>query len=450
MRKYFNSKKAKIFIITGSCLGLLILALYLAIPGIVHSSLGNQMNNLLRTKVNIKDVSMNITRTKAVIEGLQIAQPKSFGSGNLVTVPSLEISYKPMSILTDTVEIDDITVKGITLNVRKNTTHNFNIKGLLKKQKPVKKDKQGKGILIDRFRLQHATIDYRDSSYKNEELHFVLDRIKVKLNNVLIGNTDEKLRKPLNFDFTCRLQQSKPATDAYWGACGEIANRGHDQLLSMNTAVSLVGTDLDTFGPLIPKGADAVLGGKGVDFYSDLTVRKSQIKGAVALSTADGYTHSIKISGTPQKPKFAMTGIFALLANRFGGELGNAGGFLANMGIKTSSATIKTAIEAGDNVKDLTVGVTEGLVDTVKNAVSTHPSKAVPGVAKDLVHTVGTATGSIAETGKNLVGGITQIFKDDSKTAKTETSEDWYKQTPERWSVAWKKAKQFVAKQPQP
>lgn len=450
MLKYFKTKKSKIFIIAVICIGVLLLVLYLAIPGIVQYSLGKKMNNILRTKVNVENVSMNITRTKAVIEELQIEQPESFGSGNLVTIPYLEISYRPMSILTDTVEIDDITVKGVKLNIRKNSTHNFNIKGLLQKQPPEKKEKEGKGIHINSFSLREATIDYRDSSYKNEELHFVLDRIKGKLGNVLIGNAGDESREPVDFDFTCRLQQTKPATDAYWGACGEIAHRGQKQLKSMNVAVSFVGTDLDTFGPLIPKGTDAVLGGQGVDFYTDLTVRKSQIKGAVLLNTADGYIHSIKIRGTPQNPEVAMTGVFALLANRFGGELGNAGGFLTNMGIKTSSATVKTAIEAGGNIKDLTTGVTEGLVNTVKNAVSTHPSKAAPGVATDLVQTVGTATGSIAETGKDLVGGISQIFKGNTKGAKEETSEDWYKDTPERWSVAWEKAQKFVAEQPQP
>lgn len=450
MLKYFKSKKSKIFIITGSCIGLLVLVLYLAVPGIVHYFLGKKMNDILRTKVNVEDVSMNITRTKAVIEGFQIAQPESFGSGNLVTVPSFGISYKPMTLLTDTVVIEEITVEGIKLNIRKNTTHNFNIKGLLHKQPPDKKEKQGKGLLINRFSLQDTTFDYRDSSYEKKELHFVIDRIKGKLKNILIGDAAGESRNPLNFDFTCRLQQNKPATDAYWGATGEIAHRGQKKLKSMNVAVSLVGTDLDTFGPLIPKGTDAVLGGRGVDFYTDLTVRKSQIKGAVLLNTAGGFTHSIKISGTPKKPEVAMTGIFALVVDQFGGELVNAGGFLTNMGIQTSAATVKTAVKAGEDLKDLTVGVTKGLFDTVKNAFSTNPSKAVSGAAKDLVQTVGTATGSVAKIGKDIFGGISKIFQGDPKSEKSKTSEDWYKQTPERWSVAWEKAQKFVEENPQP
>ncbi len=417
-----KSKKSKIFIIAGSCIGLLLLVFYLAVPGIVHYTLSKKMNDILRSKVNIENVSMNITRTKVVIEGMQIAQPESFGSENLVTVPFLGISYKPMSLLTDTVVIDEITVKGVKLNIRKNTTHNFNIKGLLKKQPPLKK-----AILINSFSLQDAACDYRDSSYENGKLHFVLDRTKGKLENVLIGNAEGESRKPLNFDFTCRLQQSKPAMDAYWGARGEIAHLGQKQLKSMNVAVSLVGTNLDTFGPLIPKGTDVVLGGRGVDFYTDLIIRKSQIDGAVLINTADGFTHSIKISGTPQKPEIAMSGIFGLIADRLGGELGNVGGLLSNMGIQTSEATVKIAVEAGESLKDLTVGVTEGLFNTVKNAVSAHPSKASPGAPKESVQTVGTATGS-----------------------KAETSEDWYKQSPERWSAAWEKAKKFIEEQPQP
>lgn len=113
--------KKRVLKIVGFIVLLIILSvlfLTLSIDYIVKSNIETTGSEVLQTQLTVDNVSISIFRGTGSIQGIKIANPDGYEEGDALTVLSLDLKMKPLSIFSNTVVIEDLEIQSLEILYR--------------------------------------------------------------------------------------------------------------------------------------------------------------------------------------------------------------------------------------------------------------------------------------------------------------------------------------------
>ena len=148
---------------------------------VVITGMGMMINTLARLGIQagathalgvestVEKVNLNLFAGKLRIDGLTIANPEGFETEHLMHSGRFELEMKPMSVLTDTIEISRFDLDGLDVNIEQrlggsnvskisdNLSRFESDKG---KDEDAAKEDEGKNVKVDRITIRNVTAHF--------------------------------------------------------------------------------------------------------------------------------------------------------------------------------------------------------------------------------------------------------------------------------------------------
>jgi len=142
-------------------LAVAVLGFYLFGKGMIKSGVEQAASKTLGVAVTIKDIDLSILQGKVGIKGLVVKNPKGYANENLLELSEARVSVNIRSLLSDTVDINEIKLDGTKLTMEQKGLTN-NLKEILDRlpkegEKPATEEK-GKKLLIDRLEIANTNV----------------------------------------------------------------------------------------------------------------------------------------------------------------------------------------------------------------------------------------------------------------------------------------------------
>jgi len=172
-------RRWKILIAIGAVLVVAVIAVLLSLNAIAKTAIEKGGTMVLGTKTSVGGVSLSIFGGSAEVKGLVIANPEGYGDGNVLELGRAYVKLKPASLLSDAVEVDEITIEAPVLKLRQ--------QGL----------KSNLGALLDN--LDKGAPDQKKESASSSSKKFKVGKMKLtdaKLEYSLMGAPSARMPLP--------------------------------------------------------------------------------------------------------------------------------------------------------------------------------------------------------------------------------------------------------------
>jgi len=159
----------KVLIALAVIIVILVLAVYLFGGRAVSLGIEKGASKVLKVKVALRDVQLGLLRGKIGINDLEIGNPEGYSSKNLLKLGNASVKAEMGSLLSDTVNIQEIKLDGIELTIEQKGL-STNLKDLLDniaaakpsaEPKPAEKAEGGKKLIIKKLEITNTTVKVR-------------------------------------------------------------------------------------------------------------------------------------------------------------------------------------------------------------------------------------------------------------------------------------------------
>ena len=394
-------KSKKIVLIIGGVLLVIIIAINIIVSMFLEEIVNQQLGSILSVPAYVEDVDLSILRGRVHLRNLVIEEPLENEGKNFLSVGELSADISILSLFSDTIKIQNVSLKNTYVNVITPQTNLFNFMLLMQPSTETnqidvvaEKDivinelnaveeelavKPPLTILIKKVSVKNLNVTYKDYNLCEPALYAGFTNINVNVKNIILnGEPDKKFHS--HIDFTCDVLQS--GNTGYIGVWAEIGIISATADIPAINAICVVnGLNLNDYKQIVPKGVVPALGGSILDAKIVASVEQNYLSVNVTLSTV-GNTFEVSVGGTPDEPSVGLSDILTSLGLRgtmsVVAPVGNVGKASLHAGLATVDTG--TALVKGTGTAVANVGV--GLFKTVKSTV----------------------TGDVKSAGKHLVG----------------------------------------------
>jgi len=222
-----------------------------------------------------------------------------------------------------------------------------------------------------------------------------------------------------------------------------LAAVGTAPIPSLTGSLSIIGVDLDLFAPFLVKGAKTAFQGEAFDLAADFRVGASLLEVKGGIITNNNHSWPVHVSGTPEKPEIAKSGLIGSVFMMPGRMLGSAVENVSDAATATAQAavdTTKTAVTGGIKTIGKLAG---GIGDTLKSAATLDVGGVVSNVTATAVDTVGEATKTVLDTGETAGKGVISAGGKLTGLSKDRNT-PWWNEVPARTAAAEARSRTFL------
>jgi len=150
----------KFILIPVAVLVLIAIILTYTIDSIVRSTIEARGSEILQTELSINNVDISLFGGTGSIDGLTIANPDEFEGGEALTISSIQMSLDLSTILSDTVVVNQLTIREMDVNYRLKATDSNLGKLLdnLERYSADTEDDAESSMIIELFVMEESTV----------------------------------------------------------------------------------------------------------------------------------------------------------------------------------------------------------------------------------------------------------------------------------------------------
>ncbi|MDA3799357.1 MAG: hypothetical protein PF692_09780 [Kiritimatiellae bacterium] len=466
-------KRKKIFlIVVGVFLGVII-AINIIFSMFLEEIVNQQLSSRLAVSAYVEDVDLAILRGRVRLQNLVIREPLENEGENFLSVGELVANISLLSLLSDTIKIQSVSLKDTHVNVITPQTNLFNFmllmpidvetnqidvatkktivtnelvaidQGIATLEEELK-GKSSRAVLIEKVSVRNLNITYKDYNLCKPALYAGLTNINVNVKNVILnGKPDKKMHSQT--DLTCDIMQ--PGNTGYLGVWAETGIIGADaDIPAVNAIVVVNGLNLNGYKQIIPNGVVPALGGSILDIKVVSSVAQNYLNVNAKFSTV-GNRFEVLVGGTPDAPSVGLSDILASLGLRGVMSVANPVGNVGKAGLNVGTATFDTgtALVKGTGTAVANVGV--GLFKTVRSTVTGDFKSA----GHQLVDTGTGAVGGVVSTVTNTTVTAGQgVLDTGGKFVNSDDAKKWIAGVEARKDKAWKESPMELKEMPFP
>ena len=181
-------------------LGLLVLLLIvlavatLSINTIAHNQINGAMKDFLTEGGSLEAIDIGLMAGRIELTGVTINPPKDHGTDPLLSMGNLVLDVVPTSLLSDVIVVEEVTLKGMSVNLVRDKQGRLGLDKLVKAEKPAA-DKPTKStdkpeekalpvVHVNKIRLENSSITIEDSALTGKPMVFPLTDIQVAVDRL--------------------------------------------------------------------------------------------------------------------------------------------------------------------------------------------------------------------------------------------------------------------------
>jgi hypothetical protein len=132
---------------------------------------------------SLEAIDIGLLAGRVELNGLTVNPPKDHGTDPLLSMGNLVLDVVPTSLLSDVIVVEEVTLKGMSINLVRDKQGRLGLAKLVKAEKPAaeKPDAAAKEttlpvVQVNKIRLEDGSITVRDSALTGKPMVFPLDR----------------------------------------------------------------------------------------------------------------------------------------------------------------------------------------------------------------------------------------------------------------------------------
>jgi hypothetical protein len=165
---------------TADCLGVAVLS----INTIAHNQINRAMKDMLTEGGSLEAIDIGLLAGRVELNGLTVNPPKDHGTDPLLSMGNLVLDVVPTSLLSDVIVVEEVTLKGMSINLVRDKQGRLGLDKLVKAEKPAAekpdaaaKEKTLPVVQVNKIRLEDGSITVRDSALTGKPMVFPLTNI---------------------------------------------------------------------------------------------------------------------------------------------------------------------------------------------------------------------------------------------------------------------------------
>ena len=206
----------------------------LSINTIANNQINGAMKDYLTEGGSLEVIDIGLMAGRVELSGFTINPPKGHGTDPLLSLGNLVLNVVPTSLFGDVIVVEEVALKGLSLNLVRDKKGRLGLAKLVKAEEPAAEtkttDKQpgaaGKAdaplqeralpiVQVNKIRLEDGSLTIRDSALTGKPMVFPLNDIQVAVDQLRLfdGNaaTDPVVSVP------CKLGQiEQRSASAFW------------------------------------------------------------------------------------------------------------------------------------------------------------------------------------------------------------------------------------------
>ena len=439
-------------------LGLLVLLLVvlavatLGINTIANNQINGAMKDYLTEGGSLEAIDIGLMAGRIELSGMTVNPPKGHGTDPLLSMGNLVLDVVTTSLLSDVIVVEEVTLKGMSINLVRDKQGRLGLDKLVKAEKPAAekpdaaaKEKTLPVVQVNKIRLEDGLITVRDSALTGEPMVFPLTRILLAVDRLRLFD-ENKAADPSAVSVSFQLKQPGKLPAAHFGTVARMGPVGRG-IPPVNAQARMIGLKLKTLGALLPPATRTAIGGDGLDSGMALALNDGRISlDALALTDRNVRYDTIHVRGPLKAPKIeiapVLTGVFRVKDGVL--NLGKSG---LGAGISIAEGGVNVAKEVGSGVVKTGKKLLGGLFDTGKGIATLDAKQMKKGIVGSTAGTIELSLDTVGDAGSAAGGGL---GKSASKLTGEAALKAWDKGIPTRYETAMQRAQKALEKMPYP
>jgi hypothetical protein len=424
----------------------------LSINTIAHKQINRAMKDMLTEGGQLEAIDIGLLAGRVELNGLTVKPPKDHGTDPLLSMGNLVLDVVPTSLLSDVIVVEEVTLKGMSINLVRDKQGRLGLDKLVKAEKPAAekpdtaaKEKTLPVVQVNKIRLEDGSITVRDSALTGKPMVFPLTKILLAVDRLRLFE-ENKDGDPAAVSVSFQLNQPGKLPAAHFGTVARMGPVGRG-IPPINAQARMIGLKLKTLGTLLPPATRSTIGGDGLDSGMALALNDDRISlDALALTDRNVRYDTIHVRGPLNAPKIeiapVLTGVFRVKDGVL--NIGKSG---LGAGISIAEGGVNVAKEMGTGALNVGKKLLGGLFDTGKGLATIDAKQVEKGLVGSTVDTIDLSLDAVGGAGSAAGSGVDKSVYDLTGSAAVQT---WDKGIPERYQTAMQRAEKALAKMPYP
>jgi uncharacterized protein involved in outer membrane biogenesis len=144
-----------------------------------------------RRRPSLEAIDIGLLAGRVELNGLTVNPPKDHGTDPLLSMGNLVLDVVPTSLLSDVIVVEEVTLKGMSINLVRDKQGRLGLDKLVKAEKPAAekpdaaaKEKTLPVVQVNKIRLEDGSITVRDSALTGKPMVFPLTNIHVAVDQL--------------------------------------------------------------------------------------------------------------------------------------------------------------------------------------------------------------------------------------------------------------------------
>ena len=436
----------------------------LSVNTIAHKQINRAMKDVLTEGGRLEAIDIGLMAGRVELNGLSVNPPKDHGTDPLLSMGNLVLDVVPTSLLSDVIVVEEVTLKGMSINLVRDKQGRLGLDKLVKAEKPAAetkttdespeaKEKSGERskerklpvVQVNSIRIEDGSITIRDSALTGKPMVFPVKDLQVVVSRLRLFDENAAV-DPASMSVSLQLEQPGKLPSAHFGTVARMGPVGRG-VPPVNAQARMIGLKLQTLGALLPPATRTALGGGGLDAGMALALNDGRISlDALALTDRNVRYDTIQVRGPLKAPKIEIAPVLSGVFRVTDGVL-NLGKSGLGAGISIAESSVDVAKEVGSGVVKTGKKLLGGLLDTGKGLATLDAKQVEKGLVGSTVGTIDLSLGTVEGAGSAAGGGLGQSVSDLTGSAAVQA---WNKGIPERYQTAMQRAEAALAKMPYP
>jgi len=149
------------------------------------------MKDSLTEGGRLEAIDIGLLAGRVELSGLTVNPPKDHGSDPLLSMGNVVLAVVPTALLSDVIVVEEVTLKGMSINLVRDKRGRTGLAELVKAGKPAveKPDAAAKEttlpvVQVNKIRLEDGSITVRDSALTGKPMVFPLTEIQVAVDRL--------------------------------------------------------------------------------------------------------------------------------------------------------------------------------------------------------------------------------------------------------------------------
>ena len=158
----------------------------LSINAIAHKQINRALKDFLREGGSVEAIDIGLIAGRIELTGVTVNPPKGHGTDPLLSLGDLVLDLVPSSLLSNVIVVDELALKGMSLNLVRDKQGRLGLAKLATASKPDSgkkttdkrsdiKEKALPVVQVKKIRLEDGSLNYRDSAVNGKTHGFPVD-----------------------------------------------------------------------------------------------------------------------------------------------------------------------------------------------------------------------------------------------------------------------------------